>query len=94
MLKYKIPLLAWLLISLSSVSYCQSGWAIQNSGVTDILRSVFFININTGWACGDNGKIVKTTNGGLNWIQQTSGTDQNFYSMFFLNENTGYGLYT
>ena len=37
------------------------------------LLDVEFINRTTGWACGDGGVIVKTTNGGINWLQQVSG---------------------
>lgn len=29
-----------------------------------------FINKNTGWVCGDGGRIMKTTNGGTYWIIQ------------------------
>ncbi len=28
------------------------------------LNSVFFVDGNTGWAVGENGTILKTTNGG------------------------------
>lgn len=34
----------------------------------NVLNSVEFINSNTGWAVGDKGTILKTTNGGINWI--------------------------
>ena len=43
----------------------QSGWFQQTSGVTGILRSVFFFNENTGLAVGIS--KLRTTNGGLNW---------------------------
>lgn len=49
----------------------QSGfgqWIVQNSGLTSNLYDVEFINRYTGWALGDGGKIIKTTNGGVNWI--------------------------
>lgn len=45
-------------------------WILQQSGVTSALRDIEFINSNTGWICGSEGIILKTTNGGLNWIQQ------------------------
>lgn len=56
--------------------YTQSQWMQQVSGVTTHLLDVDFINENTGWACGDGGIIVKTTNGGVNWVQQTSGVNK------------------
>jgi len=32
-----------------------------------------FVNVNTGYVCGDSGKVLKTTNGGLTFIAQNSG---------------------
>jgi len=52
---------------------CFSQWLQQTSGVTSPLLDIDFINPNTGWTCGDNGVILKTTNGGTNWFQQSSG---------------------
>ncbi len=37
------------------------------------LYDVKFVNNNTGWTCGGNGIILKTTNHGLNWVSQNSG---------------------
>ncbi|MBK9985256.1 MAG: hypothetical protein IPP15_23415 [Saprospiraceae bacterium] len=37
------------------------------------LKTVKFIDISTGWATGENGTILKTTNGGT-LVLQTSGT--------------------
>lgn len=39
-------------------------WVIQNSGTKKNLNSVFFTDVNTGYAVGDSGIILKTTNGG------------------------------
>ena len=38
--------------------------------------AVDFANMSTGYYCGQNGVIRKTTNGGINWIEQTSPTTQ------------------
>lgn len=64
-------------------------WTTQVSGTTDVLLSIFFIDSNNGWTCGQQGKILKTTNGGTNWTQQTVGT-KNLRSIFFININTGW----
>jgi photosystem II stability/assembly factor-like uncharacterized protein len=48
--------------------FAQSQWIVQNSGLTSNLYDIEFINRYTGWALGDGGKIIKTTNGGINWI--------------------------
>jgi len=90
MVKVKISFVILLFISFASVSYSQSGWFVQPSGITENLYSVFFLNPNTGWACGNNGKILSTVNGGYNWNERTSNTDNNLFSIFFMNENTGW----
>ena len=53
--------------------FTSTQWVQQTSGVTTSLLDIDFINENTGWACGDGGVIVKTTNGGINWVQQFTG---------------------
>ncbi len=37
---------------------------------------VHFINLDTGWACGDYGRIIKTTNGGQSWFTASSPVNQ------------------
>jgi len=51
----------------------QSQW-VQQYQVTEFvnLEDVNFVNDQTGWACGDGGLILKTTNQGQNWFQQVS----------------------
>jgi photosystem II stability/assembly factor-like uncharacterized protein len=70
--------------------YCQ--WVSQISGVTQNLNDVYCINENFVVTVGDNGTILKTTNGGLNWIQKTSGTIQKLMKVQFANQNTGYAV--
>jgi hypothetical protein len=44
-----------------------SSWHVQYRGSPDyfnIIKSVYFIDKNTGWATSCTGKILKTTNGG------------------------------
>jgi len=55
-------------------------WFTQQSGTTDPLYDIEFINKNTGWCCGAGGYIIKTTNGGNNWIRQ--GSEVAFESLF------------
>jgi hypothetical protein len=55
-----------------------------------LLRSVFFTDVNTGYAVGTAGKIIKTTDGGQTWVSQTSGTTQTLFSVYFINSTTGY----
>jgi len=34
------------------------------------LKSIYFVDQNNGYACGESGIIMKTTDGGINWSQQ------------------------
>ncbi|MDH3268545.1 MAG: YCF48-related protein, partial [Ignavibacteria bacterium] len=54
------------------------------------LYSVYFTDANTGFAVGESGKIIKTTNGGMNWDSQISGTSDRLSSIFFYESNTGW----
>lgn len=42
-------------------------WYLQNSNTTIQLKGVQMINQTTGWACGDAGTLLHTTNAGTNW---------------------------
>ncbi|MDQ3193608.1 MAG: YCF48-related protein [Bacteroidota bacterium] len=86
---FRTILIVQLTISLSQVALCQQGWYQLTSGTSYNLRSLCFTDINTGYAVGFNGTILKTTDGGLNWILQTVGTNQNLYSVHFIGQ-TGY----
>ncbi|MBE0570689.1 MAG: T9SS type A sorting domain-containing protein [Ignavibacteriaceae bacterium] len=67
-------------------------WYQQNSGTTTYLYSVFFIDETTGWACGDSGKIIKTTNGGLDWLEQNSNTTVWIKGIQFVDANNGWAF--
>jgi hypothetical protein len=45
-------------------------WNYQTSGTIETLTSVHFTDNNTGWVVGDNGTILKTTNGGVTFIEE------------------------
>lgn len=47
-------------------------WSEQTSGVTTQLTSVSVIDDNFAWVCGYSGRVLRTSNGGLNWISVNS----------------------
>lgn len=81
-----------------------TGWVVGQSGVQKTtnggtswgsVNNVYstglsFPNSNTGYICGLNGYIAKSTNGGINWTSQTSGTTRQLNSIYFADANTGY----
>ena len=71
---------------------CDNLWNIQSSNTTHILNRLFFSDTLNGWATGDSGIIIHTTNGGLNWNMQTTNTLNFVYDIRFLNSNTGWAV--
>lgn len=69
------------LFIISSQSFSQ--WFPQNSGTTNRFMTCFFLDDNLGWAAGNLGTIVKTTNGGQNWSTQSISTTDHVHSIFF-----------
>ena len=64
-------------------------WQIQTSGTTEILRDVAFSGSSTGVAVGENGTIVRTTNGGGTWQTVTSGTAETLNAVALGNAGAG-----
>jgi photosystem II stability/assembly factor-like uncharacterized protein len=65
-------------------------WTVQASGTTKVLFDVDFPNINTGFAVGEEGIILKTTNKGINWIAQLKVSSAYLYGVSFIDANTGW----
>ncbi|MEO8447080.1 MAG: YCF48-related protein [bacterium] len=85
------------LIFLSIVFICsffniqlRAGWVIQNSGTSNFLWDACFLNENTGYAVGDFGTIIKTTNGGEQWLSQTSSVSNSLIGVNFFDEHSGW----
>lgn len=72
-------------------SDCGNRWQIQ-SNFTGDLRAVSMVDNNNGWACGFNGKTVRTTNGGISWenIVIPGAGFQTLVCTQFMNVNTGW----
>ncbi len=89
MRKQKLVLILVMFIVAGNL-FAQGGWTSQSSNVSIELFDVKFININTGFVVGDSGKVLRTTNSGVNWITQTIGTNKSFTSISFIDANTGW----
>jgi photosystem II stability/assembly factor-like uncharacterized protein len=75
---------------ISATILSQPQWQQLNSGTQSYLYDLHFVSETTGWAVGQEGTILKTSNGGNSWIQQNSGTATNLRSVFFLNDQLGW----
>jgi len=71
-------------------SLALSQWIQLNSGTTDYLYSIDFINHDTGFVAGDYGIILKTTDAGSSWNQNYSDSTIIFYDIKFANERIGF----
>lgn len=74
----------------SGYSNSQTDWQLLNSGVSVNLFGVHFTDHLTGYACGGNSTILKTTNGGQVWTVLTAGSGPQLNKISFANESTGY----
>jgi photosystem II stability/assembly factor-like uncharacterized protein len=67
-----------------------SPFTAYNTGTSNTLNSVTFINSNTGYVCGDGGVIYKTVNGGVNWSSSNTGIAAvNLRSIAFADSDNG-----
>ncbi|KAF5046146.1 Ycf48-like protein [anaerobic digester metagenome] len=74
------------LMALNMATYAQ--WTVQNSGTTEWLRGVDFVNADTGIAVGYNGTVLRTTDGGATWSLIDAGVTSDLLSVRFLNNLT------
>ncbi|MBK9331103.1 MAG: T9SS type A sorting domain-containing protein [Ignavibacteria bacterium] len=80
-----------LVFCISNSGFSQtSGWYQQRFQVGDSLLSVNFVNSQTGWVCGKNSLILKSTNGGTDWNQQATGFNNTLENIYFPSILSGY----
>ncbi len=68
----------------------QQYWLQQPCPTTKYLTRVVFVDTSYGWASGDSGVVIHTTNGGASWAVQQTGTDVFVEDIFFLNRQIGW----
>ncbi|MEO6695424.1 MAG: YCF48-related protein [Ignavibacteria bacterium] len=91
-MKFKLISLSIIIFMCATGLYSQSNWFWQQPTPTgNFLWAVDFINVNTGYAVGTVGTVIKTTNGGGNWeLKNTS--DLLLRSTNFYDENFGFAV--
>ncbi len=70
--------------------YSQQYWLPVSSPTNQKLKKGMFVDSVFGWAAGDSGVIIHTSNSGNNWVMQNSGTIETIDDIFFINQNTGW----
>ncbi len=79
-----------LLLSLSLTHVFAQSWSKLESETDESLTAICFINPGTGYVCGANGTLLKTTNGGTSWDLLNSGTTLPLNDICFVNPDTGF----
>ncbi len=85
--KFFIPIFLVLLVS--TTIFSQPGWVSVNSGTIVNLNSIYFVDENNGFAVGEAGTVLKTTNGGTSWTSATTTPTENLNAVHFFNLNDG-----
>jgi len=86
--KYILTVLFFQLVQVNI--YSQGTWERLESPTDQFLKSVYFVDSLYGWAVGDSGTVIHTSNSGTDWEIQDSKTENNIYDVFFLNRNLGW----
>lgn len=56
------------------------------------LLGVYFVSLTDGWAVGNDGIIMHTTDGGISWNLQGSNTNQTIEDITFIDKETGFAV--
>ncbi len=95
MLKPKLNIVYFVIVLLMSANlfYAQDYWLHVPSPTSRILTKCSFVDSVFGWAAGDSGTIINTTNSGSSWSVQNSGiSDYSIDDIFFLNRRLGWAV--
>lgn len=69
------------------------GWVEQNSPVKDEdLFGIDFVGRYNGWIVGENGVILRTTNGGRSWVKHESVTTNHLMDVDFIDALHGWAV--
>ena len=68
------------------------GWQPVPSGVTSTLLDIDFVDSTHGWAVGQDGTIIATSDGGETWYSQASGFELTIRGIDFIDPQTGWAV--
>lgn len=73
--------------------FTQTGWFVQSSNTANALNAVWFLSDGRkGFAVGDAGTLLATTDAGQTWANRTSGTGAALQSLCFTHADTGWAV--
>lgn len=92
MKKSFLQILVLFLLIIYNVSFSQNYWPRVSSPTTKGLSKCFFADVLNGWAVGDTGTIIHTSNGGMNWYIQDTNSLYNIKGVVFVNDRIGWAI--
>ncbi len=82
-------LIGFVLFSFQNV---EAGWQKQSANTLAWLKTVYFVDANTGWIGGSKGTLLKTTDGGTTWKKVATASRDNLREIYFTDKNNGWIL--
>ncbi len=70
----------------------EGSWHPVPSGVTSTLLDIDFVDPEHGWAVGQDGTIIATSDGGETWQKQVSGFELTIRGVDFIDTRTGWAV--
>jgi photosystem II stability/assembly factor-like uncharacterized protein len=77
-------------VSFTFVVYVWANVWLPTAGDGNSITAISFPTRNNGWAAGDQGKMLATTDGGLTWSGQNIRAGMDFKDVFFISVDTGF----
>lgn len=69
-----------------------SEWEVLQSPTNELLRKLYFVDENNGWASSLEGTIIHTSDAGKTWVTQNSNVTTPIVDVHFINKNLGWAL--
>ncbi len=79
-----------LIVLITSSELPAQHWVMQTSPNRTRLNRVAFVDTSNGWAVGNSGLIIHTSNHGISWNIQTSNTPKTLRDLAFVSPSTGW----
>ncbi len=81
-----------MLFILATFQTANAEWIKQDAKTLAWLRTIDFVDENTGWIGGSRGTFLATTDGGKSWQKLAKFTDDTVREIVFLDKSTGWLL--
>jgi len=89
-MKFRTLIKIFSIIIITTKTFSQGTWEKIDTPTDQFLQSIHFVDSLYGWAVGNSGTIIHTSDGGENWVIQDSQTENEIVDVFFLNRNLGW----